>query len=520
MLKRLLELIKQALRSMVAYKDISATIGDVDVQTISDEMTSAIEKWKSMYKDEPEWLDEDNGVYTLGLPKSICQELKRTVLSELKTYIHTKGSASPLKEGEAVKTRAGFLDNLYQKHLVEKLDNPLEYAMAVGGMIIKPYISNGSIYFDFSYQGEFYPIQFDDDGVLTDVAFYDQFVQGDVLYTRVERQTFSQNKLVVENKAYRAKVNTSEDKQQELGLEIPLTSVGKWASITPTVTINDVERPLYGYYKVPLANNVDIKSPLGISVFSPASSLIKRADVQFSRLDWEYEGGQLAIDVDTSAVKAIEGYYGTVIEQDQTRNRLYRKIDLGSDDTYNAFAPTLRDGNYRNGLTSYLTQIEDKVGIARGSLSEVQVEARTATEIRTLKQRQYQTVTEHQKSINTALENAIYAANVLVELYQKELKAPDTGDYELVTEWNDSILVDAGTELEQKVTLKNEGILADYEVRAWYTGEDEKTAMAKIATIKEEKQKLMMNDLFSTVPQVTLESSGSEADEDDENEDR
>ena len=55
-----------------------------------------------------------------------------------------------------------------------------------------------------------------------------------------------------------------------------------------------------------------MKSPLGISIFSPATKLIRKADEQFSRLDWEYKGGQLAIDVDPTAVtvtaSTIPGY--------------------------------------------------------------------------------------------------------------------------------------------------------------------------------------------------------------------
>ena len=66
-----------------------------------------------------------------------------------------------------------------------------------------------------------------------------------------------------------------------------------------------------------------MKSPLGISVFSPAVKLIRRADEQFSRLDWEYAGGQLAIDVDPTAVTYSEGYYGTTINLDNCQNRLY-----------------------------------------------------------------------------------------------------------------------------------------------------------------------------------------------------
>lgn len=84
--------------------------------------------------------------------------------------------------------------------------------------------------------------------------------------------------VVVENKAFKAQLRSPDDEvEQELGQEIPLSSIDRWNGISEEpVTIENTEKPLYGYFKVPLANNVDMKSPLGISIFSPAAKLIKK----------------------------------------------------------------------------------------------------------------------------------------------------------------------------------------------------------------------------------------------------
>ena len=505
MFKRLVELLKQALRDMVSYKSIADTV-DVSMFTISDEMSDAIELWRDMYKEKAPWLNEDDGVYSLGIPKTVCQELASYVLSEMESHIVAPGQEDidhDESKSANVSTKAGYMDDLYHKRLIDKLYDKLEKGMAMGGMLIKPYMSNGSLYFDFTYQGDFYPITFDDDGNITDIAFPDQFVEGEYLYTKVERHTFANNTVVVENKAYKAKLrDKDDDKDQDIGTEIPLTSVSKWANIEPEVTINNVEKPLYGYYKVPIANNVDMDSPLGVSVFHPAVKLIERTDKQFSRLDWEYEGGQLAIDVDPNAVTFQSGYFGQVMEMDDCKKRLYRGIDLGQDNTYEAFAPTLRDTNYQAGLTKYLTKIEDTCGLSRGALSEVESEARTATEIKVLKQRQFRTVCNNQAALEKALNDAIYAMSVYIDLYNL---APQ-GDYTTTTEWKDSILTDTDTELEQKLNLEKEGILSKAEVRAWYTGESEEEAQLKIDEMEKKEQEKQLNDLFSMQPNdVTLE---------------
>ena len=508
MIRKLLNLIYEAIGKMMGYKSIVKEF-DIDDSAVSEEMSDAFDLWKSMYKDESPWLDDTKGIYSLGLAKQICQSIQQQALSEMETSITEPGTSEETDEdkNDVIDTRAKFLNSVYQKRLIKKLPNAFEKALALGGMIIKPYMSNGQLYLDFNYQGEFYPISFDDDGNITDIAFFDQFTSGKYIYTKVERQTFSQEKrmVVVENKAFKAQIKDStDDTEQELGKEIKLSSVERWSGISEEpVIIDPVDKPLYGYFKVPLANNIDMKSPLGISVFSPAVSLIQRADEQFSRLDWEYKGGQLAIDVDPTAVTYSEGYYGTKTNLDDLQDRLYRKLDMGSDDTYQAWAPSLRDSNYIHGLNMYTNKIEDMLGLARGTLSQVESEARTATEIKLLKQRTYITISAIQDSLESCILDTVYAMNMFVSMY----KLAPKGTYDTNIEWKDSILTDTDTELDQKLNLQNAGILSKAEVRAWYTGESVESAQLEIDKIQEQSQANLMNDIFSTVPETTLESN-------------
>lgn len=509
MLRKLLNLIYEALGKMVGYKSITDAFNIQD-DTVSDDMSDAMELWKDMYKDEPPWEDEQKGIFSIGLPKLICQSMQQQVLSEIETSIIQPGTEDTSKEDTTNRknTRATFLNDIYQKRLVSNLSNALEKGLALGGMIIKPYTNNEQIYLDFNYQGEFYPIAFDDDGNIIDIAFFDQFTSGKYIYTKVERQTFSQSgkKVVIENKAFKAQIkNADDDTEQELGNEISLSSIEKWSGISEEpVIIDNVEKPLYGFFKVPLANNVDTKSPLGISIFEPAKKLIKKADEQFSRLDWEYKGGQLAIDVDPTAVTYSEGYFGTKMEMDECQDRLYRKLDLGSDETYHAWTPALRDANYIAGLNFYTNKIEDMLGLARGTLSQVESEARTATEIKLLKQRTYITISAIQSALEKAILDTVYAMNVFADLYNL---VPD-GEYETKIDWNDSILTDTDTELEQKLSLQTAGILSKAEVRAWYTGESIETAQIEIDKMQEQSQANLMNDLFTNQQnEQTLESN-------------
>ena len=182
---------------------------------------------------------------------------------------------------------------------------------------------------------------------------------------------------------------------------------------------------------------------------------------------------------------------------------------MGQEDTYNAGAPVLRDNNYINGLNMYTNKIEDMLGLARGTLSQVESEARTATEIKLLKQRTYVTISALQDNLEKCILDTVYAMDVFTELYNL---AP-SGEYHTNIEWKDSILTDTDTELEQKLNLQNAGILSKAEVRAWYTGESLEEAEIKIDEMEQKSQANMLNDLFTsqaTNNENTLESDENE----------
>ena len=217
----------------------------------------------------------------------------------------------------------------------------------------------------------------------------------------------------------------------------------------------------------------------------------------------------MAIDVDPTAVSYSKGYYGTEMKMDDLQQRLYRRLDMGADDTYQAWAPSLRDTNYISGLTVYTNKIEDMLGLARGTLSQVESEARTATEIKLLKQRTYITISSLQNALEQCLLDVVYAMNVFSELYNLS----PSGEYDTNIDWKDSILTDTDTELEQKLNLQNAGILSKAEVRARYTGESVEAAQLEIDKMQEQAQANMLNDLFTsqgTNNENTLESGENE----------
>lgn len=517
--------LKEIFAKMIGSRTLEQTLHISPI--ISSEMETAIQLWSDMYKGNPPWVHEPtwedpSRVVSLGIPALIASEKARTALLEFSSEVTTPieeveienpnyvepqedelGNILPPTQPRTVKEekpvgnteRADFLNDNY-KRLKKRLRTQIEYGVAKGGLAIKPYVvKRGNKYsfeFDYIQADSFYPLAFDNNGLMTEAAFLQTHKDKDYTYTRVEYHKWENNVVTVINRAFKSTANVNNGTGADLGMECPLTEVNEWKELSPTATIKNVDRPMFAYFKMPEANTIDTTSPLGVSGYSRAVDLIKDADQQYSRLLWEYEGGEMAIDVDRDALSFVTDASGnehTVLPSLQ--RRLFRKIDLGDDSTYQQFAPALRDAQYIQGLNAILMRIEDVTGLSRGTLSDVTIEAKTATELKMLKQRSYQTNEHIQEVIQATLEDVVYIMNAYCDLYN----ITSDGEYEISFEWDDSLITDKDDELGKRITLQQNGLASRVENRMWYFGETERQAVEALAKIDEENAKQAMTNM-------------------------
>ena len=438
--------------------------------------------------------------------------------------------------------RADFLADQFEK-VKKQIRRQLEYGIAKGGLVIKPYLvldkdfksseisdkntvddktinniktdaklstmdakSNNSddkqkkdyhaqIEFEYIQADGFYPLAFNASGKMTEAAFIQKKIDKDTTYSRIEYHKLEGKRCTIINLAYKSNKmlkGLQPGSETDLGIEIPLTDVPEWASLQKKTVIDGVDRLLFAYFKMPEANIIDTYSPLGVSGYSRVVSLIKDADTQYSRLLWEFEGGELAIDVDRDALKLVMDENGNDrTERPIAQERLFRKVDLNAEDTYNVFSPVLRDDSLLNGLNAILTRIEDCIGMSRGTVSNTPYnEAKTATELKILRQRSYSTNADIQDALEDTLKDVVYIMDILCSLY----KVTPQGEYECSFEWDDSILVDIETELSKRLTLMQSGLSSKLETRMWYFNETENQAKAALQKVDDEaKQAIATN---------------------------
>lgn len=437
------------------FKKVRSLFGKNEIKTvfgtdaaISEVMSEKITEWLNAYRGCAPWID--NYVKSLKIEESVCREFADVVLSEMTVKVSNKK-----------------LDDIVQKNIIMLTEN-LQSGLALGAFVLKPL---GEDKAEFVTADKFVVLSFADNGKPDDIAFASiKVISRNDVYYRFERHTLDGNGLTIRNYAYHSKSESS------LGTRCSLSEVYSWADLPEEVTY-PADRVDFGYYRNPIKNEID-GSFNGVSVFDGAVELIKKADVQFGRLEWEFESGERAINVDITALEPVTSRDKDgklTYKTPKLNNRLYRglNLDTGNGELYKEFSPEFREASIINGLEQILRKIEFVVGLAYGDLSKTDVVEKTAEEIKHSKNRKYNRVKAIERNLQVCIEDFIYGLSFYNRLTQS--------GYTVNCSFADSILTNEEAERKQDAQDVAMGAMNLYEYRMKWYNEDETTAKAKIA---------------------------------------
>ena len=411
MFENIISAIKGLINKMFSKDTIKTALGFEPC--ISSTMFEKIQLWGDLYSGNASWINAEKNIYSIKCEQGICRELANISLNEMTVTI----SDSTLEKLFKATTRG--------------LNENLQKGLALGSFVIKP-LGQGKA--EYVTADRFIPIEYDVRGRLKHVAFIEtRVINKNSYYRRFEVHNLTDKGLIIYNKAYHSTT------ELDIGRPCPLNSIEDWAGLPETPLLYAIDRPDFGYYRNPLPNAID-GSYGGVSIYDSVIDLIKQADLQFANLNWEFESGQRAIMVDDTAIKnnTVETF----------NKRLYKGLD--SKGLYEEFSPAFRDESLINGLNAILRRIEFNVGLAYGDLSDVADVAKTATEIRTAKQRKYNTVTAIQDNLKDCLEDFLFAL---------AFHNGKSDSFEFVCDFKDSVLTDEDTERKQDLTDVSIGAL-------------------------------------------------------------
>lgn len=383
------------------------------VETIeSDVMKAALNDWVNIYQGKPDWtLPHDKGnvdIESFNFAKKLCNETAR--LTTLALGITVEGSA-----------RADWINGFMESYIARMKNEECEKACAFGYIILKP---NGEG-IDYVMPWDFCPTHATD-GKIDGGIFFDHYHEpGDKwYYTRLEWQRFedlSEDVRIfrITNRTYKATGANG------IGQECSIKET-VWANLQEDVAYENIKQPLFSIFKMPLSNNIDMSSPLGVSIFSNAQKELKSLDIAWTRLEDEIFDsqkitflGDMLMDEPGRPVRSRFAPGGAV---DKAGKALPRHVRIlpGSNtgDEYHEVNPALQTADRLSGIDHFLNLVGVKCGYSTGQfVLNGRTGHVTATQVEADDRETIQYIKQIRDSFQSATDGLIYALDKYADIY-------------------------------------------------------------------------------------------------------
>ena len=377
------------------FKSDAKRIFDVDI-LLSDTMDMAIRTWNQIYAGHPNWVDKDNHVKTINFAKSVSSETARLACLDLS--IKVSGSA-----------RAVYLQSVID-NMFGKIREYVERGCVNGTIILKP---NGDGIDCFDPQ-RFLPTEVDGNGNIRAGIFFDFYEQSKKYYKRLEYHRFAEDGTYrISNRCFVSDSSTS------LGIETDMEKT-PWKGLLPDAGILNLEKPLFAVFKTPMANNIDLASPLGMSIFAEALEELKDLDVAYSRNAKEIYDSKRTVLADERLFdgKAIMVDGEVVRVKPKMPDYIRNVLSESPENFYQEINPNLNTDIRIKGINNILSILAYKCGYSNGYFSfDSMTGIQTATGVEASQQRTIQFIKDMRDELEITMDNLIYACDKYADLY-------------------------------------------------------------------------------------------------------
>nr|DAK67734.1 MAG TPA: portal protein [Caudoviricetes sp.] len=396
---------------------------DFQVKEItSQQMKDVISRCADMYRGAPYWVSAEDNIKTINFAKAVCSETARLATLGIKIQIGGGARGTWLQEQ---------IDKVYFN-----LRHWVEYGCAYGTIIIKP---NGSG-FDMFTPFDFMITESDSNGNITGIVFKDSYADNDRYYTRLEYHHFEDataegdSPYYISNKAYVSRHADS------LGDPIALSQT-RWANLTdetpPIMKAGggQLDGPMFGVFRTPQANNVDLGTALGLPIYADAIEEMKDLDIAYSRNAGEiFDSEKIVLADDRLMYDSGKNLNKRGLADVKLPHYVKNVFGSAPEEFYQEINPQLNTDTRLSGINALLSQIGYKCGFSNGYFVFNEATGiQTATGVEAEQQRTVQLVKDVRDKLEACLNGAIYAMSVYADLYSL---AP-VGNYEVVYDFGD-----------------------------------------------------------------------------------
>lgn len=455
---------------------IEEVIKEVTGKTPLDNMDSYVNEWLSWYKGDVlafHHYTVFNGQkkvnckrQTLNMAKQLCEDWANLLLNE-KTDV-TMGNE---------KDQKNMWDLLQKLKFWSKGNLGVEESFALGyGAFVSSLTDKKEPQVQFVNRTKIRPIAIEDQSI-TECAFVN--VNGDNAVLQIhykDAQTGNYQICTVKGRKNGETISFDEPRQDNM-----------------FDTKSDC--PWFVILKPNISNNIDINSPLGISVYANSLDKLEGVDMAYDGFCNELNIGKGRIFVDRKLTRLGTDGETPIFDNSDTAFYVYGDVESNNNDPLKFYNPTLRVNDYFTGVNRALSLLSSAVGFGENRYRFDGAGISTATQIISENSEMFRTIKKHEIILNDVLIDLIKCIIYICNNFTDgKYHFDDTKEPQI--KFDDSIIEDKESERasdRQDVTL---GVMSKAEYRAKWYAEDEETAKEKIAEIDAGKPNLV--DMFST----------------------
>lgn len=409
--------------------------------TVSDSTYNHISEWLDWYQGSVEefhiyWIydgfrSKKQERYKLGMAKKVCEDWANLLLNE------------------KVAIKAGSFDKqlktiLEKNNFATRGNQLIELAFALGtGAFVEYLGQDGEPLIDYIRADMIYPLSWDN-GDITECAFgsVKTVNEKERIYLQIHRlgvkedgenpeQYYIENKYLDAETGDEVELPEEIEKQIETGCTIPLFQI-----VIPNIV-----------------NNLELDSPMGISVFANAIDQNKGCDLVYDSYMNEFVLGRKRILVPMSMAKIMqqkdsELKQGPVFDPNDNVYYVFPG-DRQEDMKLTEVDMTIRAQEHEQGINKSLDLMSMKCGMGTGRYKFENSGVKTATEVISDKDDLYQSLQKHKIPVNAALVAMVKALFFLTG---------GNGNIEVTVDLDDSIIEDTNVTVDRNIKLVNAGL--------------------------------------------------------------
>lgn len=450
------------------YKKVKEYLVQRGYRAVSDETYEHIDEWLEWYQNDVAKFHHYklyNGIvttnqerYKLGMAKTVCEDWANLLLNE-RVIINAGDYNERLTE---------ILDyNSFYKQgnqLIEK-----SFALGTGALV--EYLdADGRVIIDYIRADMIYPLSWDN-GDITECAFGTSKKLGrkEVIYLQIHRFGRADDG---ENDDQYYIENVYIDAESGKEIEPP-------EEIEALVRTKSVE-PLFQIVTPNICNNIDLDSPLGISVYANGIDEVKGCDLTYDSYMNEFVLGRKRVMVPISQARRQMEADGTVQPSFDPNDTVYYLLpeDKAGNNQLTEVDMTIRAQEHELGIQKALDLLSLKVGMGAGRYRYNSGGVKTATEVISDKSDLYQNRQKHCIVIN----------DVIISMVRTVSFLDAGGAVKSTVDFDDSIIEDSNAVIDKNIKLVGAGLRSKLKAIMEINKYSEKEALKELERIREDNQ--------------------------------